>query len=412
MYKVFTLPKSRVLTLNVGKSIRLVKTFILGIETSCDDTGCAIVNNKGKTLGEALHSQHQIHLDNGGIIPPIAQTLHRQHIENVVKKALINAEMHLNDVEAIAVTIKPGLPLSLEIGTKYGKYLCRKYHKPFIPIHHMEAHALTIRMIEDVKFPFLVLLISGGHCLLAIAQNVNKFLLLGNTFDDSPGEAFDKAARRMKLKNIPEFSQLSGGQAIELAASKSTDPLKFKFTIPLVQYRDCNFSLAGAKTQLMCHLLKEEKAHNIAPDQVIPNVYDLCAGFLLVITRHLSHRVQRGIIFAERRGLIPNDRKTLVVSGGAACNNFIAKGLQMVCTELGYQFARPPPQLCTDNGVMIAWNGVEKWKANIDIIYDYDSIVTAKTSPLGENITRAVIEENISCKWVRLNKLNDASAFK
>lgn len=167
-------------------------TTVLGIETSCDDTGCAVVDSSGKILGEALNSQQQIHLNHGGIIPPIARDLHQQHIEHIVQDALRLASIQLSDVDAIATTVKPGLPLSLLVGMNYGKHLSCKSGKPLIPIHHMEAHALTIRMVQKVDFPFLVLLISGGHCLLAVAQAVDKFLLLGQSLDDAPGEAFDK----------------------------------------------------------------------------------------------------------------------------------------------------------------------------------------------------------------------------
>ncbi|KAI4465172.1 trna n6-adenosine threonylcarbamoyltransferase [Holotrichia oblita] len=309
MYKLFNLQKLCWTNHLLHKSTASLGSIILGIETSCDDTGCAIVNDNGTVLGEALHSQHQVHLNHGGIIPPIAQTLHRQYIENIVETALFNANITVNDVDAIATTVKPG-------------------------------------------------------------------------------------CKANEIEEYSRVSQVSGGQAIELAAAKSTDPLKYKFTIPLTQYRDLTYVL------------------DVAPDDVIPNVHDLSAGFLLVIARHLCHRVQRGMVFAERRGLITKDRKTLVVSGGAACNNFIAKALRAVCEELGYEFARPPPKLCTDNGVMIAWNGIEKWNTNIDIRYDYDSIATEKISPLGTNIVNDVVKENISCKWVKLNKLNDASAFK
>ncbi|VEN56742.1 unnamed protein product [Callosobruchus maculatus] len=176
------------------------KTIILGIETSCDDTGCALLDTDGNLLGEALKSQHLIHLNNGGIIPPIAQDLHRKNIERVVKDAVDAANVQLEDISAIATTVKPGLPLSLTIGVRYGKYLCKKYHKPFIPIHHMEAHALTARMHNStIEFPFLVLLISGGHCLLAVAEKVDRFLLLGESMDDAPGEAFDKVFPQMVL---------------------------------------------------------------------------------------------------------------------------------------------------------------------------------------------------------------------
>ncbi|KAK5646034.1 hypothetical protein RI129_004498 [Pyrocoelia pectoralis] len=337
------------------------RSLILGIETSCDDTGCAIVDSEGNILGEALNSQHLIHLKHGGIIPPIAQDLHRRNIESVVTEALKTASLNVNDVDAVATTVKPGLPLSLTIGTKYGKHLCQLYNKPFIPIHHMEAHALTARMHDNtLKFPFLVLLISGGHCLLAVAQAVDRFLLMGQSCDDAPGEVFDKMARRLKLKDIPEYSKMSGGQAIEVAASKATDPLQFHFTPTLLQYRDCNFSFAGNKNQFVRHIIAQERKYELSPDAVIPDVNNLCAGLQFVITRHLCHRVQRGMEYVALNGLIPPDHKTLVVSGGVACNNFVACGLQILCNELGYKLVRPPHKLCTDNGVMIAWNGIER----------------------------------------------------
>ncbi|KAJ8958869.1 hypothetical protein NQ318_019636 [Aromia moschata] len=288
-----------------------------------------------------------------------------------------------------------GLPLSLLIGTKYGKHLCRIHKKPFMPIHHMEAHALTARMHDkNIDFPFLVLLISGGHCLLAVAERM---------------------ARRMKLKNLPDYSRLSGGQAVELAASKAADPLKFKFGIPMLQYKDCNFSFAGIKNQLLMHLMREEREkgnyvyyiiYNVPPDGVIPCVNDLCAGLQLVMTRHICHRIQRGMEYVSQKKIIPPDKQTLVVSGGAACNNFIAKGLKMVCDEVGYKMVRPPPKLCTDNGVMIAWNGAERWKEKVGIFADFDDIDVEKSSPLGESMADDVQNSNISCKWVKLTKLN------
>ncbi|CAG9838681.1 unnamed protein product [Diabrotica balteata] len=380
---------------------------ILGIETSCDDTGCAIVDTDGNILGEALNSQHLIHLNNGGIIPPIAQDLHRKNIEKVVTKAIQNANISFADIDAIATTVKPGLPLSLLIGTKYGKHLCRKYNKPFMPIHHMEAHALTARMHDkSIEFPFLVLLISGGHCLLVVAESVDKFLLLGETIDDAPGETFDKMARRMKLKNIPKYSTLSGGQAIELAATKADNPLAYKFTIPLLMYKNCNFSFAGIKNQLLLQLQREEKEKEVPADGIIPGVDNLCASFQLVVTRHICHRVQRAMEYVFMKKLIPPDKQTLVVSGGAACNNFIAKGLSMVCDEVGYKLVRPPPKLCTDNGVMIAWNGVERWKENIGVYKNFEHIDIEKSAPLGESLIEDVEREQISCTWVKLTKLN------
>ncbi|KAH1001582.1 tRNA N6-adenosine threonylcarbamoyltransferase, mitochondrial [Dendroctonus ponderosae] len=384
------------------------RSVILGIESSCDDTGCGIIDTEGNILGESLHSQLLVHLNNGGIIPPVAGVLHRKNIEQVVESALKSANLSMKDIDAVAATVKPGLPMSLEVGTMFGKLLCRKHQKPFIPIHHMEAHALTARLQNpSLEFPFLVLLISGGHCLLAVAHSVDKFALLGESIDDAPGEAFDKMARRMKLRNLPEYYELSGGQAIELAASKADDPLQFPFTPPLLQYKDCKFSFAGAKNVCKYYIEKEELSKGVAPDEVIPDVANLSAAFLLVVTKHLCQRLQRAMEYVARKSLIPIERQTLVVSGGVACNNFIAQGLEIVCNEYNYKLVRPPAKLCTDNGIMVAWNAVERWKANIGVYKDFEGIEVEKISPLGASLIEDVSRENISCKWVKLAKLLD-----
>nr|CAD7410577.1 unnamed protein product [Timema cristinae] len=376
------------------------KSVILGLETSCDDTGCAIVDSCGNILGEALHSQLQVHLNNGGIIPPIARDLHKQHIERVVEEAVASANLGLGDVDAIATTVKPGMPLSLLVGMNHGKHLARTWGKPFIPIHHMEAHALTIRMVTQVEFPFLVLLISGGHCLLAVAQGVHQFLLLGQSLDDAPGEAFDKIARRMKLHNLPEFKGLSGGAAVQLAATRG-DPLSFQFPFMLSSYRDCNFSMAGLKNKARQHIMRQEHEHGVEGDGIIPGVYDLCASVQWGITSHLCQRIQRAMEFISMRDMLPLDRRTLVVSGGVACNSFITGALGVVCEEYGYSLAVPPPKLCTDNGVMIAWNGVEKWRSGVGAVQDLDAVDIEPECPLGVDRREDVVSANIKCKWIK-----------
>ncbi|KAJ0179936.1 hypothetical protein K1T71_004527 [Dendrolimus kikuchii] len=375
---------------------------ILGIETSCDDTGCAVINDKGEILSEELHSQNLIHLRNGGIIPDVAQDLHRTYIQPVVKKTLEKARLRMEGISAIAVTLKPGLPLSLAVGMKYAKHLARNYNKPIIPIHHMEAHALVARMEYDISFPFLVLLISGGHCLLAVVHDVNKFQLLGESIDIAPGEMFDKIARRMKLRNVPEYSKLCGGQAIELAASKATNAQNFKLPLPLAEYRDCNFSFNGLKTSVLLQLHRKEKEHNIVADGVIPEINDLCAATLAATSRHLVHRTQRGIQFCEQNKLLIEHNKRLVVSGGVACNNFIFNALKLLCNGSEYQIYRPSVKLCTDNGVMIAWNGLEKWRKGLDITTDIDTLDIEASSQLGENLIEDVKNAKISTKLIKL----------
>lgn len=376
-------------------------TTILGIETSCDDTGCAIINGRGELLSEAINSQNVIHLRNGGIIPDVAQDLHRANIEKVVSETLNKAQLSMEEISAIAVTLKPGLALSLAIGMKYAKHLSRRHNKPIIPIHHMEAHALVARMHNDITFPFLVLLISGGHCLLSVVQDVNHFQLLGESIDSAPGEVFDKAARRMKLRNVPEYSKLSGGHAIEIAASKATNPNSFNMVLPLAERKDCNFSFNGVKTSALLHLHRKEKEHNIKANQLIPEINDLCSSMLMTVSRHLVHRTQRAMEFCELHNLI-TDRKQLVVSGGVACNNYIFKSLKLLCDEEGYEIYRPAPKLCTDNGVMIAWNGLEKWKRNQDIVTNISTLDIQAQSPLGESLISQVKNANIKTKLMKL----------
>lgn len=379
---------------------------ILGIETSCDDTGCAIINRNGKILSEVCHSQNLMHLRNGGIIPDIAQDLHRMHIEPTVARTLEQAKLSMEDISAIAVTLKPGLPLSLVIGMKYAKHLGRRFKKPIIPIHHMQAHALVARMHHDIKFPFLVLLISGGHCLLAVVQDVDHFQLLGESMDCAPGEVFDKVARSMKLRNVPEYSQICGGQAVEAAAAKATNPNMFKIALPLAEYKDCNFSFNGLKTSVMYHLYKKEQEHKIVAHELIPEVNDLCAAMLMATTRHLIHRTQRAMEFCKDNNLIPEDSKQLVVSGGVACNNYIFSALQMLCNETNYNIYRPFPKLCTDNGVMIAWNGLEKWRKGLDITTDFSTLDIEATSPIGESLIDKVKEAKISTKLIKIKASN------
>lgn len=377
---------------------------ILGIETSCDDTGCAVVDGKGNVLGESLFSQNILHLRYGGINPLVARDLHRDNIEFAVKQALEESKLNVSNIDAIAVTTKPGLLISLQIGVKYAKYLAKSYNKPIIPIHHMEAHALVARMFYDIEFPFLALLISGGHCLLTVVKDVDNFLLLGNTLDNAPGEVLDKAARRMKLRNIPAYSELAGGKAIEEAAKCSKNPEIFAFPTPLVKSRDCNFSFSGIKEALIRHLLRKEEEHNAVGDEIIPEVNDLCAAFQSIIAEHIAHRVQRAVLFCTKNQFLKEDNKNIVVSGGVACNDFIFKTLQNVGVQLNCNVFRPPPKVCTDNGVMIAWNAIEKLKTQ----YQFPDITLDSIdpkAPLGVNIMDEVKKANLYVKATRLKDM-------
>lgn len=233
-----------------------------------------------------------------------------------MSESLKQAQVNVEDLDAIAVTNRPGLKMSLLVGLRYAKHLARKFQKPLIPIHHMEAHALTARMENNVQFPFLCLLISGGHSLLAFVNDVDDFRLLGDSLDDAPGEAFDKIARRLKLKNLPHFANRSGGQIIEEAARACTEPTdKYKFPLMMARYRDCQFSFAGIKNVAKRHIEYQERILELDVDQVIPDYQDFCANYLGAITRHICHRTQRAIEFCERKELFKGvEQKTLVVN--------------------------------------------------------------------------------------------------
>nr|XP_020658558.1 probable tRNA N6-adenosine threonylcarbamoyltransferase, mitochondrial isoform X1 [Pogona vitticeps] len=374
---------------------------VLGIETSCDDTGAAVLDERGNILGEALHSQNTVHLKTGGIVPVVAQQLHQENIARIVQQALSASGVSMEELSAIATTVKPGIGLSLEVGLAYSLQLLKKYKKPFIPIHHMEAHALTIRLIHPIEFPFLVLLLSGGHCILAVAQGISDFLLLGQTLDTAPGDVLDKLAQRLYLRKHPECSDLSGGQAIEHMAQQG-NRLRYEFTSPMERHFNCNFSFSGLQSQVVRAIEQEEKAEGLQEGQLLSCVSDLAAAIQHTLTIHIMRRTHRAILFCKEKGLLPQNKATLVVSGGVASNQYIRKVLQMVGDTTGTTLLCPPPRLCTDNGVMIAWNGVEKLRAGLGILHNVENMRYETKAPLGIDISEHVKEASIRVPTLKL----------
>lgn len=380
--------------------------LVLGIESSCDDTGAAVL--RGRTLvSECLASQMSSHLRFGGIIPPVAQDFHRSNIDNVVTSCLEKANVEPKELDAIAFTNRPGLALSLLVGIRYARYMSRKFNKPLIPIHHMHAHALTPRMENDsIKFPFMCLLISGGHTLITYVKDIDKFILLGESIDDAVGECFDKIARRLKLINLKHFQNKNGGQSIEEAARMCTDPTdKYHFPLMLKYYRDCQFSFAGLKNTALRSIRKEERNLGLDVDQVIPDYPDFCANVLGAATRHLCHRTQRAIEYCEGQGWFKDvNERQLIISGGVACNDFIHTALSQMCERMNFKAIRPSKKLCMDNGIMIGWNGVEKFNRNLDIVppHKIDELDFYAKCPVGEIYIEKVKEQNISCNWIKI----------
>lgn len=273
----------------------------------------------------------------------------------------------------------------------------------------MEAHALAAGIDNDVQYPFLCTLLSGGHSLLAFVVDVDKFFLLGDSVDDAPGEAFDKIARYMKLRNMPTFKNMSGGQAIEFAAGLCKNPTdKYKFPAMMTQYRDCQFSFSGIKNTAKRYLTAEEKALKLKVDEIIPDYPDFCANLQGAIARHICMRTQRAMEFCEGKGLINGEEmNTFVVSGGVACNDFIYNALAELCNQMNFQAFRPSKKLCTDNGTMIAWNGFVRFIHNKGIYshHEIDDIDAIPSCQLGISLIDLVKEASIRCDWIKLPSL-------
>ncbi|XP_048390335.1 tRNA N6-adenosine threonylcarbamoyltransferase, mitochondrial isoform X3 [Stegostoma tigrinum] len=340
-------------------------------------------------------------LISSGIIPTVAQKLHKEHIENVVQEAIDKSGVSPCELTAIATTIKPGLALSLKVGLEYSLKLIEQYKKPFIPIHHMEAHALTVRMLHMVEFPFLVLLVSGGHSLLAVARGVSDFLLLGQTLDEAPGDTLDKVARRLSLKNHPACHTMSGGEAIEYLAEMG-NRMQFELTQPMSQHLDCDFSFAGLRNQVNQIIIKKEREEGFQMGQILPCVNDIAAAVQHTVTAHLAKRTHRAILFCKKEGLLPQSNPALVVSGGVASNEYVRKVLSIVTEANGLSLHCPPPKLCTDNGIMIAWNGIEKLRAGIDVIHNPKGIRYEPKAPLGIDFSEQVKIAALKVPYLKL----------
>ena len=322
----------------------MVNFTVLGIETSCDETAAAVVRGQppgpGEILSNVVLSQLHEHAPYGGVVPEIAARAHVEALDGLIEQALAEARLDLADVDAISATAGPGLIGGVMIGLTTAKALALASGKPLIAINHLEAHALTARLTEGVEFPFLLLLISGGHCQLLGVEGVGKFRLYGSTIDDAVGEAFDKAA---KLMDLP----YPGGPNVE-ALARTGNPKRFALPRPMFGREGADFSFSGLKTAVRQivrggEYTKEGRA-------------DLAAGFQAAVIASLADRTKNGMDMF--RADFPEAR-TLVVAGGVASNIAIRSALGVLCAAQGFVMKIAPPKLCTDNAAMIAWAGVE-----------------------------------------------------
>lgn len=331
----------------------------------------------------------------------MAQRLHRENIEHVVREALQRSGVEPSQLTAVATTVKPGLALSLAVGLEFSQRFVRQHKKPFIPIHHMEAHALTARMLHPIAFPFLVLLVSGGHSLLAVARGVDDFLLLGHSLDEAPGDTLDKVGRRLSLTKHPQCYTLSGGQAIELLA-KEGDRTKFPFRTPMGQTLDCCFSFSGLRNQVTMTIMKKEAEEGVEQGTLLSCVNDIAAATLHTVATHLAKRTHRAILFCKANHLLPLTSPTLVLSGGVASNQYIRKALTIITETTGLRLLCPPAKFCTDNGVMIAWNGVERLREGKGILPPNVDICYEPKAALGVDMTAEVRAAEIRLPSVKM----------
>lgn len=325
---------------------------ILGIETSCDETAAAIVtrdeNGRAEIAGDVVLSQLDEHSAYGGVVPEIAARAHVEALDTLIEEALTRANVSLADVDAVAATSGPGLIGGLIVGLMTGKAIAHALGKPLYAINHLEGHALTARLTDDLYFPYLMLLVSGGHTQLVLVRGVGQYERWGTTIDDALGEAFDKTA---KLLGLP----YPGGPAVERAAV-SGDARRFDFPRPLVGEARLDFSFSGLKTAV------RQAAEAIAPVSE-RDIADICASFQRAILRTLDDRIGRGLARFSAEFSDLDHQPVLVVAGGVAANQELRRGLQSLCDRHGFRFVAPPLRLCTDNAVMIAWAGLERMAA-------------------------------------------------
>ena len=317
---------------------------ILGLESSCDETAAAIVNDKRQILAESLHSQIADHQPYGGIVPEIAARAHLDYMDNLVADVMAKAELDFCDLDGIAATGGPGLVGGLLVGVMTAKAIAAVHDLPFLAINHLEGHAISLRVTEAVEFPDLRLLVSGGQSQFVIVEGVGRYVQLGTTIDDAVGEAFDKTA---KLLGLP----YPGGPQIEKAA-KEGDTKRFSLPRPMAGREGCDLSLSGLKTAV------RQTVSRLGEDATkAETIHDIAAAFQTAIGDVLADRTRNAIRLFQARHPGGN---SFVIAGGVAANTYLQTRLCETAAAMGAKLHVPPPQLCTDNGAMIAWAGVER----------------------------------------------------
>lgn len=322
--------------------------YLLGIESSCDETAAAVVSSNKRILSNVIYSQIPEHRQFNGVVPEIAARSHLEKIDLVTRKAIADASIKISDLSAVAGTCGPGLIGGVIVGATFAKGISLAMNIPFIAVNHIEAHALTARLTEDkgIAFPYLLLLASGGHCQICVARSSDDFEVIGRTLDDSAGEAFDKISKMLNL-GYP------GGPIIEKFALNGNER-RFKFPHPMCDKNSLDFSFSGLKTSVRI-LIEKNFSHCAAHDE---EKADICASFQHTIAEIFMHKVNLALEYCRNRKI---PLTAAVIAGGVAANKYICNKLKTLCDKQRMHFICPPPVLCTDNGAMIAWAGIEKF---------------------------------------------------
>ena len=319
--------------------------IVLGIETSCDETSVAIVEKKknekfGRVLNEITLSQIEKHQKFGGVVPELASREHSSSLNHIISETITQSNISLNEIDAFSATLGPGLLGGLLIGTNYAKTLSLAHKKPFIAVNHLQGHILVTRMNREINFPFLCLLVSGGHTQILIAKKYNDFQILGETLDDALGEAFDKVAKLLGYS-------YPGGPIIEKLAKKDKKKIDFKLPKPLINTKDMNFSFSGIKTAVRKVLGNSFEKKNEA---------SLAKNFQDSVTECLLVKCEKAMkLFKKKFNSGP-----FILAGGVASNEYIRKELKLLCYKMSMEFIAPEQKLCMDNATMIAWAAIER----------------------------------------------------
>jgi N6-L-threonylcarbamoyladenine synthase len=326
---------------------------VLGIETSCDETASAVLDETGRVLAEAVLSQERQHAPYGGVVPEIAARAHLACLPEQVQRVMAHAGLGFADLGGMAASAGPGLIGGLIVGSQFAKGIAIAHGLPYVAVNHLEAHALTARLpglVEGgVAFPYLLLLVSGGHCQCVAVEGVGQHVRLGSTMDDAAGEAFDKVAKVLGLG-------WPGGPALEKLAVGG-DPRRHAFPRPLLKRPGCDFSFSGLKTAVA-----QEVTRHGAGALPVQTAADIAASFQCAMAEVLADRASHAMAMMRERA---PDARMLVVAGGVAANGAVRTALADVAAARGFTLVAPPVRLCTDNAVMVAWAGVERLRLGL-----------------------------------------------